>query len=122
MMTDETRQTIADYLAGCRTQDPRFEDAVQSITLMTFVSPAELQWDVILEGVRQAVGDEDLATIAAGPLEGFLGRHGAAWIDRVQGEVRSNPKFARALTGVWQYTMDDELWERVKLLQQTGDG
>src|SRR5438067_10595551 len=99
-MTDETRHVISDYLAGCRTKDPKYKEAQLRITGMTFMSKPEVQWDVILEMVRQA-SDDDLGHIAAGPIEGLLGWHGPAWIERVEAEAKQNPKFARAVTGVW---------------------
>jgi len=116
-MTDETRQIISDYLASCRTGEARFKEAAQRITLMTFLSAPEAQWEVILEAVRQAVDDNDLGHIAAGPIEGLLGRHGAGWVDEVEMEARRDPKFARAMTGVLKYTMTDDVWERVQAIQ-----
>jgi hypothetical protein len=116
-MTEETREIIRDYLAGCRTKDPQFRKAMQRITMMTFLSKPELQWEVILEAIQQATDDEDLGHIAAGPIEGLLGRHGAAWIDRFEAETNQNPKLARAITGVWKYMIKDDVWERVKSLK-----
>jgi hypothetical protein len=116
-MTDETRQVISDYLAGCRTKEPGYENAVSRITAMTFLSKPELQWEVILEAVNQASNDDDLGHIAAGPIEGLLGRHGPAWIDRVEAEARQNAKFARAITGTWKYMMKDDVWDRIKSIK-----
>ena len=117
-MTNETRQVIADYLAGCRTKDPKYKDAQLRITAMTFMSKPEVQWDVILEAIRQAIDDNDLGHIAAGPIEGLLGRHGNAWIDRVEAQAKQNPKFARAVTGVWKYMMPVDVWDRVKSVKE----
>jgi hypothetical protein len=111
------RQLISDYLSGCRTKDPMFDTAVQRITAMTFMSKPESQWEVILEAVRQASDDDDLGHIAAGPIEGLLGRHGPAWIERVETQAQQDQKFARAITGVWKYTMNDDVWERVKTVK-----
>jgi hypothetical protein len=116
-MTDETRQVISDYLSGCRTKDPKFHNAMQRVTAMTFISKPELQWDVILEAVSQASDDDDLGHIAAGPIEGLLGRHGDAWIERVEARAKQDLKFARAMTGVWKYMMKDDVWERVKAVK-----
>ena len=118
-MTDETKKIIADYLKGCRTQAPEYQDAVQRITAMTFMSPPELQWEVILEAVRQAEDDNDLGHIAAGPIEGFLGWHGKDWIEQVELEASRNFKFARAVTGVWKYMMNDALWKRVEQIKSS---
>ena len=77
-MTDETRQVISDYLAACRTKDPRYDEAARRITMVTFMSKPELQWEIILEAVNQSANDDDLGHIAAGPIEGLLGNHGPA--------------------------------------------
>lgn len=116
-MTDETQQIISDYLAGCRTKDPKYKEAQLRIVAMTFESTPELQWDVILGMIRQATED-DLGHIAAGPIEGLLGWHGPAWIEYVEAEARLNPKFARAMTGVWKYMIPDDVWERIKLVKE----
>lgn len=113
----ELKRVVAEYLEHCRTRDDRFSEAAQSITMMTFVSPPELQWEMILEAVEQSRDDNDLGHVAAGPIEGLLGRHGEAYIGIVERRANSDPKFARAMTGVWKYLMSDEIWSRVQQLQ-----
>jgi hypothetical protein len=92
--------------------------AVMAITGMTFVAGADEQWDVILEVIAEAP-DEDrtLQCIAAGPLEGFLGRFDTAVIDRVEEEAARDPKFRRVLSGVWRHRMSAPVWERVRVIQ-----
>jgi hypothetical protein len=48
----------------------------------------------------------------------LLGWHGDAYIGIVENEALTNPRFARALTGVWQYMMPDEIWSRLQVLQK----
>lgn len=58
---------------------------------------------------KQVVG-----RIAAGPLEDLLGYHGEDFIDRIEEEVRCDPRMRWALNGVWQFSMSDDLWSRVQ--------
>jgi hypothetical protein len=88
-----------------------------TITLMTFASPPEDQWQMVLEAIGQAFDDADLGHIAAGPLEGLLGRHGEETIELIEAEAARDQKFARAVTGVWKYTMSEEIWTRVQAIQ-----
>jgi hypothetical protein len=94
--------------------------AVMAITGMTFMAPADEQWEVILELVREAP-EGAIEAIAAGPIEGFLGRFGESVIDRVEQQAACDAKFQRILKGVWQHRMSDEVWARVQLLHATGD-
>lgn len=117
MTEDDLKAAVAAYLRHCRSNDERTDELAAAITMMTFASPPEDQWEMILEALRQAKDAEDLGHIAAGPIEGLLGRFGAESIGWVEREAASNPKFARALTGVWKYLMSDEIWARVQALQ-----
>jgi hypothetical protein len=114
---EELSKLVSGYLAHCRTQEERSTEAALTVTAMTFKSPPEAQWEMVLEAIRQARDDEDLRHVGAGPIEGLLGRHGEACIALVEAQATSDPKFARAMTGVWQYTMTDAVWARVRHLQ-----
>lgn len=74
----------------------------------------ELAWRAILEALRQPRMAPYLPTLAAGPLEDLLSLHGERFIDRVESEAESNPKFAWLLDGVWQHDIPDSIWARVK--------
>lgn len=117
MDSEELSETVAGYLEYCRTNDERFQAASTAITAMTFLSPPEEQWRMILEAVKQARDDDDLGHIAAGPIEGLLGRHGCEYIDVVEGNAVADHKFARAMTGVWKYMMTDDVWARIQAVQ-----
>lgn len=54
------------------------------------------------------------AVLAAGPMEDLLKRHGAEVIDQVESLAHSRPDFAFLLGGVWQSSIPDHLWERVR--------
>ena len=93
-------------------------DSCQSVVSMNFSAPPEIQWRFILIAVSLSESDDELSQAAAGPIEHLLGWHGEAYISLVENEVATNPKFARALTGVWQYIMSAEVWSRVQRLQK----
>jgi len=52
--------------------------------------------------------------LAAGPIEDLLSYHGEEFIDRFEAEARSDRRMAWALGGAWQFTMPDEIWNRVQ--------
>lgn len=66
-------------------------------------------------GCRRA--GADLEHVAAGPIEGLLGMHGEACIDQIAQRAASDPKFGRAMTGVWKHTISDAAWARVRAIQ-----
>lgn len=101
--------------------DPARDDAdeksvAQSVVMLTFARP-EHQWRFVLNAVALAESDEALGHIAAGPLEALLGRHGEAFVAKIEERADIDPKFARALTGVWKNQMSDSVWARVQALQ-----
>jgi Tetratricopeptide repeat len=119
---DERRSDLVRaYLAALAEND---EDdttgAVGAITGLTFTASLEEQWGMILELITEAPDDQwVLQSIAAGPLEGFLGQFDEAVIDRVEDEAASNPKFRRVLSGIWKHAMTDSVWLRVRTIQAT---
>ena len=93
-------------------------DVGEAVVRMNFTATPEQQWAFILAAVSLAESDEELGHIAAGPIEHLLGWHGKDYIDLVEQHSERNPKFARALTGVAQYLMPDEVWSRIRALQR----
>jgi len=88
--------------------------AGEALVLLTFLAPPDEQWTFILELIAAAQDDDDiLSHIAAGPIEGLLGRHGPAVIDRVEDLAERSAKFRRILRGVRQHMMPDEIWARI---------
>jgi hypothetical protein len=112
---------VADFLEEYRTGREDLQDAALTITGMTFLSPASEQWEMVLECVEQAQSDDELGIVAAGPLEGLLGRYGDQVIALVEKQASLDPKFRRTLTGVWQHLMSDEVWKRVRAIQKSVD-
>jgi hypothetical protein len=52
--------------------------------------------------------------IAAGPLEELLNHHGPRFIDRIEAEAERDPKFLRAVAGVWLRPRHGETWDRIQ--------
>lgn len=57
---------------------------------------------------------EDVADIAAGPLEDLIAAHGAELIDEIEALASRAPRFAYALTGVWKRETPALLWARIE--------
>lgn len=57
---------------------------------------------------------EDVAYLAAGPVENMIVRHGPNVIDRIERLAASSAKFAYLLSGVWGGSQaDPKVWARV---------
>jgi hypothetical protein len=74
----------------------------------------ETVWSAILKILQHELTDDQLASLAAGPLEDLLADHGIQFIERVEREAEQNPRFNRLLGGVWRSHMSDEIWGRVQ--------
>jgi hypothetical protein len=85
----------------------------------------ELAWQVI-RNVVSRYNEADLFTeadtearrvlgiTAAGPLEDLLAEHGAILIDRIEAEARKDRRFFWTVGCVWQNSMTDDVWSRVR--------
>jgi hypothetical protein len=102
-LPDQTvNEIVTEWFAGEHTMF----DAVQDTP--------EVAWGAILKILEQELTWEQLALLAAGPLEDLLSDHGNQFIERVEREAERNPRFNYLLGGVWQAQMPQELWERVR--------
>lgn len=122
-LTDEKWQHLAEqYLLEIReNENKQYEEGnhkwSQIVLNLDFWSPPECLWKFILLAISLAESDYELRIIAAGEIEHLLGRAGEEYIDLVEKEAGINQKFARALTGCYQFQMTDEVWARVQKLQ-----
>jgi hypothetical protein len=105
------------WLEELRDEDSDEDSRVgQTVVAMNFTARPEQQWTFILAAVAHAE-PEQLGHIAAGPIEHLLGWHGEQFIEAVERQAALDPKFARAMTGVWKYMMTDEVWARVQAIK-----
>lgn len=66
---------------------------------------------------------EDVAVVAAGPLEDLIAGHGATLIDEIEARAARSPRFAYALTGVWpQGKAGTLLWARIEAARRDVPG
>jgi hypothetical protein len=77
----------------------------------------ETAWLAIVELSRQALTDEQIAVLAAGPLEDLLAYHGDAFIERVEKEARVYRAFRHLLGGVWRNSIPETVWRRVEKIR-----
>jgi hypothetical protein len=112
---DQVQALAAAWIDALRRgQSAADEEVHQSVVILTFAYAADTQWNFIRAAVDRADATiEELYAIAAGPFEGFMGRHGEEYIERVEVEAERSPKFREMLHGAWQHQMSDELWARV---------
>jgi hypothetical protein len=71
-------------------------------------------WLLVLELLHKAPDDRVLGAVAAGELEDFILAHAAEFIDRIEGEVRTNSRFKAALSYVYVWTLPFELFARIE--------
>jgi hypothetical protein len=74
----------------------------------------EEAWNVVLELVVQAPSERALFSVAAGPLEDLLVKHGDFLIDRVEKEANANPQLLRCLSGVWGNQLSSAVSKRLR--------
>ena len=93
-------------------------DYGDTVVMMNFTARPEQQWKFVVAAVEQAQTDDELGHFAAGPMEHVLGWHGEQFIDDFELHAAANAKFARAMTGMYQYKMTDAIWARVRAIQE----
>ena len=74
----------------------------------------DLAFDAICATLERCTAPQQVAMLAAGPLEDLLTEHGPAWIDRIEAEAATSPRFRYALTGVWKNEIKPLVWARVE--------
>ena len=92
---------ISDWFAG------------DSLMFDAATEEPEQAWLAILGILQRDLSQDQLADLAAGPLETLLSWHAPAFISRVEVEAAKNPRFNKLLGGVWKQDMPDEIWQRI---------
>lgn len=112
-MATDFEQLANDWIAA----EGRYSAAWEELYRLVSSDP-EQALQVILEINSQITRGEPrlkiLASLAAGPMEDLLVRHGSRVIEKVEIQARIDPSLRMCLGGVWQNTMSDELFERVQ--------
>ena len=71
-------------------------------------------WQLVMELFEVARSDYQLASLASGALEDLLAKHGQVLIERIERAASRNDKFREMLAAVWQNTMPDDVWLRIR--------
>lgn len=74
---------------------------------------------VILAVLQQTEDEQIIGSLAAGPLESFLGAHGEAYLETMHSLALEHQSLRLALDGVWQGSMPKRVWRRIELLKQS---
>jgi hypothetical protein len=106
MLSDMGEEKVSDVVAAWFSGEHTMFDAC--------TEEPEIAWQAILKILQSDLTDELKALLAGGPLETLLSCHGAAFIDRIVEEAKSNPRFTDLLGGVWRQDMPEEIWRRVE--------
>ena len=106
------------YLRATREDDaPQDHPEVWTFAVLADLARAapDLCVDVILAALPLCQGPDDIALVAAGPLEDVIATHGAAIIDRIEAAAPQSARLRLALSGVWpQGSAGTALWQRVQ--------
>ncbi|MEP0264626.1 DUF6869 domain-containing protein [Dokdonia sp.] len=89
-----------------------------SIIMLNFMGSAEENWKFIMCAFEFAKTDDELGHIASGPLEHFIGKFGTDYIDKIEELANNDSRFNRLLTGVWKHLSEDDIWNRIRVLQK----
>ncbi len=68
--------------------------------VMTLWEDPERVWSVLLSLVKLA-GSDQLGAVAAGPLEHLIDDHAPGFIDRIERQAASDPRFRETLGAIW---------------------
>ena len=73
----------------------------------------EVAWTAILRLSENQLRMDQIAVLAAGPLETLLSTHGPQFIERIEVEAKRSQPFNHLLGGVWPSSIDPHIWDRV---------
>lgn len=115
------------YLRAGVGDDPAPDDHPDAWTWEVFFELTQNHPALGLAATRAALAAcetaDDVALVAAGPLEDLVVLHGAALIDEIEAWAAAAPRFSYALTGVWPQDLKGSLlWARVEAARRDVPG
>ena len=72
--------------------------------------------EIILAILEITKDGRTIASLAAGPLESLLVKHGKRVVERVIGHATTDPRFYELLQGVWGNSVDRDVWKAIEVL------
>jgi len=103
--------------SGQDMDSPDCEKWWQIVTNLGMFGAPEFLWKFLRLALSMAESDEELGSIAAGPIEYLLGRNGNEYIELVEQEAKTNQNLVRSIKKCNKYLMSDKVWTRVKEIQ-----
>lgn len=109
-MSGSTADIAAEWLAKSQLPDgerwTRLDEA-------PYENP-EAAWQGVLSVLEHDLTPQQLALLAAGPLEELLSLYGSEYIERVEREAAQNTRFNYLLGGIWRCNASQDVWDRIQ--------
>jgi len=98
-----------------RTQSAESSWAQEGATTLAMEERWDDLWWLTLRALDQIAFEDRpaLAVLAAGPLENLVRYAADVMEERIVAEIRRDPKFRRAITGVWARKERADFWYRI---------
>jgi hypothetical protein len=90
-----------------------YMSAREELETLVYTDP-DTAWNIIRELVDKAPDEKTLSSVGAGPLEALLIEAGPRVVDDVTQAARDDQRMKNALSCVWEFEIDDEVWRKVR--------
>lgn len=90
-----------------------YMSAREELETLVYSDP-ESAWRIIRELVDKAPDEKTLSSVGAGPLEALLIEAGPRVIDDVARAATDDLRMKSALSSVWEFEIDSEVWRKVR--------
>ena len=103
---------------GSENGSQQYEDTFWAFSFLDDLTSdhPEESYEVILKILKKEIPEEMIVSLGCGALESLLSYNGERIIDRLEKDIKSNPKLLQALTHTWKFNTSNQLYERVKKL------
>ena len=110
---------IANWSDSTSKHEKEMASWVNDVFYMAMERDSDYSFQLI-EAIHELNSEQKFDEVfAAGPVEDLLAHHGPEIIERIEEKARKDPSFAHVLGGVWQNSMTESIWERVKIVRDT---
>ena len=103
------------FVAYAKGRSPDDFWAFEGIVTLNFEQRYDELWQFVLLALELTSFDDTqvLAVIAAGPLEDIVRYSAPDFEERIVARIKADPKFRRAMTGVWCREERKDFWDRI---------
>lgn len=124
---DRLAQRLLGYLRDTADDDPSEEALREHPDAWTYAlsdalceTHPDIAFDLVRDLIRICASPDDIALVAAGPLEDLIVQHGPDLIAAIEQEAAGSDRFRFALSGVWQRDANPFVWARVEAARANG--